>query len=85
MLFQIRVTGVLVDGGKILIVKQNVSDHRSWSLPGGRLEAGETLEDGVVRKIQEETGNRIVDKSRQTPLHMRHQMNPPLLHITFPP
>jgi len=27
-----------------------------WSLPGGALEAGETLEQGVIREVREETG-----------------------------
>lgn len=36
--FQIRVTGILIHQGKILIVKQKLSDKRLWSLPGGRLE-----------------------------------------------
>lgn len=30
-----------------------------WSLPGGTLEVGETLRDGVVREIHEETGLRV--------------------------
>ncbi len=31
----------------------------SWSLPGGRVEAGETLEHAVVREVLEETGLRV--------------------------
>ena len=27
-----------------------------WSLPGGALETGETLEEGVMREVREETG-----------------------------
>jgi 8-oxo-dGTP diphosphatase len=27
-----------------------------WSLPGGALETGETLEEGVIREVHEETG-----------------------------
>ena len=41
--FQIRVTGVLVENGAILLVKQRLSKDRAWSLPGGRLEQGETI------------------------------------------
>ncbi|MCH5288145.1 MAG: NUDIX hydrolase [Christensenellaceae bacterium] len=54
--FQVRVTGVLIEDGRLLLVKQKLSEARSWSLPGGRLERGETLEQGVVREIKEETG-----------------------------
>jgi len=28
----------------------------AWVLPGGHIELGESLEDGVIREIQEETG-----------------------------
>lgn len=54
--FSIRATGVLVEDNKILLVRQKVSDKRSWSLPGGRVERGETLEQGLIREIREETG-----------------------------
>lgn len=54
--FQIRVTGILVEHDSILLVRQRVSDTRGWSLPGGRLEQGETLREGLEREFIEETG-----------------------------
>ena len=54
--FSIRVTGVLIEDDEILVVKQKVSESRNWSLPGGRLERGETLEQALKREIKEETG-----------------------------
>ena len=57
--FQIRVTGVLVENGAILLVKQRLSQNRAWSLPGGHLEQGETLEEGVCRELFEETGLKV--------------------------
>ncbi len=33
---QVRVTGILIEDEKILLVKQKVA-NRNWSLPGGRV------------------------------------------------
>lgn len=81
-LFQIRVTGLLIENGKILLVNQKVSPNRTWSLPGGRLEQGETLEEGIVREILEETGL-SVKVVKLLYLCEKPDVTPPLLHITF--
>jgi ADP-ribose pyrophosphatase YjhB (NUDIX family) len=81
-LFQIRVTGIMLENKKILIVKQKMSDKREWSLPGGRLEEGELLEEGISREVLEETGL----KTRLVKLLFvcdKPDVNPPVLHITF--
>ena len=51
----VRVTGVLMHEEKVLLVQQSVGS-REWSLPGGKLEPGETIAEGMVREMQEETG-----------------------------
>ena len=81
-LFQIRVTGVLIEDGKILLVKQKVSPNRSWSLPGGRLEQGETIEEGLVRELFEETGLKV-KVVKLLYLCEKPDSIPSLLHITF--
>lgn len=52
---QVRVTGILIEDEKVLLVKQKVA-NRNWSLPGGRVENGETLEEAMIREMREETG-----------------------------
>ena len=43
--------------GAVLLVKRGAEPNQDrWSLPGGALETGETVEAAVVREIREETG-----------------------------
>ena len=47
---------VVVRGGKALIIKRAHEPRKGeWSLPGGLLELGESLQDAVRREIKEET------------------------------
>lgn len=81
-LFQIRVTGILVRGESVLLVKQRVNEMRAWSLPGGRVEAGERLDEAIVREFFEETGFRV---KVQKLLYVcdKNDCAPPVAHITF--
>ncbi|MFI2334167.1 NUDIX hydrolase [Nocardia rhamnosiphila] len=42
------------DQGRILLIRR--SDNGKYSVPGGGLEAGETVAQAVVREVREETG-----------------------------
>jgi ADP-ribose pyrophosphatase YjhB (NUDIX family) len=44
------------DGRLLLIRRRNEPGKGLWSLPGGRVEAGETLTRAVAREVLEETG-----------------------------
>ena len=51
------VGAVIVKDGKALIVKRANDPYKGqWSIPGGRVELGETLTDAVRREMREETG-----------------------------
>jgi ADP-ribose pyrophosphatase YjhB (NUDIX family) len=43
----------------VLVRRAKAPRMGEWSIPGGMLELGETLRDGVAREIEEETGLRV--------------------------
>lgn len=53
----LAVGGVVVDDDALLLVRRGTEPgYGRWSLPGGRVERGETLAHAVVRELLEETG-----------------------------
>lgn len=49
-----RVCAAIIKGNKILMVYVEDGDHKYWTLPGGGIESGETLELAVIREVREE-------------------------------
>lgn len=51
------VGGIVIEGGFVLLVRRAMPPRQGeWSLPGGQLELGESLVEGVRREVREETG-----------------------------
>jgi 8-oxo-dGTP diphosphatase len=53
----VGVGGVIVDEGKVVLIRRRYEPLKGhWSLPGGMVEIGETLETALIREMREETG-----------------------------
>ena len=50
-----RVAVLIVDHGRLLLMHRHKAGLEYYSVPGGRIEPGETPEQTAVREIQEET------------------------------
>ena len=56
----VGVGGVVIENGRALLIKRGSEPLLGqWSIPGGTLEIGETLEEGVARELLEETGIQV--------------------------
>lgn len=53
----VGVGAVLVHDGRVLLIRRGKEPLRGrWVVPGGTVELGETLEQALVREVEEETG-----------------------------
>jgi 8-oxo-dGTP diphosphatase len=53
----VGIGGVIIDGGRTLLIRRGSEPLLGqWSIPGGTLELGESLQEGVARELMEETG-----------------------------
>ena len=54
------VAGVCIQDGKVLLMQEaKMSCRGMWYLPAGRMEPGESIEQGCVREVLEETGLQV--------------------------
>lgn len=54
----VRVVGLVINGDKFLIVKNDNNEH--YCLPGGHLEFGEDTLSGLKREIKEEMNSNVI-------------------------
>src|SRR5262249_51895865 len=54
------VGAVVLEGDRVLLVRRGTPPAQGrWSIPGGLIHLGETLEDAVIREVEEESGLRV--------------------------
>ena len=58
---EVCVGAVVIDDDRLLLIRRGHGPAAGdWSLPGGRVEFGETMAEALVREVQEETGLEVV-------------------------
>jgi ADP-ribose pyrophosphatase YjhB (NUDIX family) len=79
--FTIGVSGVVINEGKVLLVKLTYG-HRGWILPGGYVRTRETIGEAVRREVSEETGL-TVEPTRLISVRSRIRDNRNDIYVTF--
>ena len=64
---------VINDEGLFLLVSRKY-DHTSFSLPGGKVDKGETFEEAAIRETKEETGINIKNLELIFAMHRKGKM-----------
>lgn len=55
--FRVSVSALIIENERILLAHRRAIDW--WNLPGGAVDAGETIAEGLRREVREETGLEI--------------------------
>ncbi len=59
----VAVTAIILRNNKILILKRHENEIAFpglWTIPGGKVEIGDTVSQTLVREVEEETGLKVV-------------------------
>lgn len=58
-MFRVIVKGIIINNKRILTIKRASCEAFGpdrWEFPGGKLEPGENIEEGILRELHDETG-----------------------------
>jgi 8-oxo-dGTP diphosphatase len=72
---RLRVSGILYRGDSLVLVRHEKAGRAYWLLPGGGVEAGETMEHALKREIAEECSLRGL--SAGEPVALAESIAPP--------
>jgi len=71
---------VIIFGGKVLLLKQ---PNGRWDLPGGKVDSGEDIVEGLIREVEEETGLKVWPMKALLTKTKKFKKNKDILVITF--
>jgi 8-oxo-dGTP diphosphatase len=57
---RVRVAGIVVTNGRILLIAHKKRGREYWLVPGGGIDYGESAKDALVREMREELSVRVV-------------------------
>lgn len=82
----VAVGGVVIHESRVLLIRRGKPPLEGrWSIPGGLLEVGETIAQGIERELREETGVRVrvVDLMEIYEKVLRDEDNEPRYHFVI--
>ena len=79
---KVSIAGIAIDGSTVLIAHRNPTGQMGnrWEFPGGKVEAGESDEEAVVREFQEEFGIKVKVGAQIASASFRHNTDMVQLH-----
>lgn len=85
VLFEVVITAIVVKDGKFLVTRRTLTNKRfpgMWTVPGGKLETNNVLEQVLRREVREEVGLEIKNIEYVTSLATVHADGNPSLVIS---
>lgn len=77
------VSGIIEKDEKFLMVHEAHGPYKGlWNIPAGKLDIGESLVEGAVREVYEETGYKFKPE-KIVGIYLRHNKDNSTLHIVF--
>src|SRR3972149_11087977 len=61
---RVRAVAILIEDNKVVLIERHRAGRHYFTFPGGGLDEGESLEQAVIREMEEETGLRVAAKHK---------------------
>jgi 8-oxo-dGTP diphosphatase len=77
--------GIVIDAGRVLLTRRREGDSLGglWEFPGGKIHAGETVAEALIRELQEELGIHVRPGPPWGTLRHRYPEREVRIHFLF--